>query len=89
MKTLKFLAQKIVIIEVMLIILFFICNLFNINIDILNSIINTCLIYLTPISIIALILYIILSILTSKIIETAIGVALGGLILYYLFNFML
>lgn len=89
MKTLKFLAQKIVIIEVMLIILFFACNLFNINLDILNTIINTSLIYLTPISVIALILYIILSILTSKIIETAIGVALGGLILYYLFNFIL
>lgn len=89
MKTLKFLAQKIVIIEVMLIILFFACTLFNINLDILNTIINTSLIYLTPISVIALILYIILSILTSKIIETAIGVALGGLILYYLFNFIL
>ena len=89
MKTLKFLAQKIVIIEVMLIILFFACTLFNVNIDILNSVISTSLIYLTPISVIALILYIILSILTSKIIETAIGVALGGLILYYLFNFIL
>lgn len=89
MKTLKFLAQKIVIIEIMLIILFFACTLFNVNIDILNSIISTSLIYLTPISVIALILYIILSILTSKIIETAIGVALGGLILYYLFNFIL
>ena len=33
MKTLKFLTQKIVIIEVMLIILFFACSLFNINID--------------------------------------------------------
>ena len=89
MKTLKFLAQKIVIIEIMLIILFFACTLFNVNIDILNSIISTSLIYLTAISVIALILYIILSILTSKIIETAIGVALGGLILYYLFNFIL
>ena len=89
MKTLKFLAQKIVIIEVMLIILFFAFNLFNVNIDILNSIISTSLIYLTPISVVALILYIILSILTSKIVETAIGVALGGLILYYLFNFIL
>lgn len=89
MKLLKFLAQKIVIIEVMLIILFFGCTLFNINIDIFNTIINTALIYLTPVSVFALILYIILSILTSKIIETAIGVALGGLILYYLFNYIL
>lgn len=89
MKKLKFLVQKIVILEVMLIILFFASTLFNINIDIFNTIINTALIYLTPVSIIALILYIILSILTSKIVETALGVALGGLILYYLFNYIL
>ena len=89
MKTLKFLAQKIVIIEVMLIILYFACTLFNINITIFNTIINTALIYLTPISIIALILYIILSILSSKIMETALGVAIGGLILYYLFSYLL
>lgn len=89
MKTLKFLAQKIVIIEVMLIILYFACSLFNVNIDIFNNIINAALIYLTPISIIALILYIILSILSSKIIETALGVAIGGLILYYLFGYIL
>lgn len=89
MKTLKFLTQKIVIIEVMLIILFFACTLFNIDISIFNTFINTALIYLTPISIIALIIYIILCILTSKIMETALGVVIGGLILYYLFNYII
>ena len=89
MKTLKFIAQKIVIIEVMLIILYFACLLFNVNISIFNAIINTSLLYLTPISIIALILYIILSILSTKIIETVIGVVIGGLILYYLFNYII
>lgn len=89
MKTIKFIAQKIVIIEVMLIILYFACTLFSVNIGIINTIINTSLIYLTPISVVALILYLILSILSSKIIETALGVALGGLILFYLINYLL
>ena len=89
MKLLKFILQKIVIVEVMLIILYFSCQFFGINIEIFNLIINTSLQYLTPISIFALIGYVILSLLTSKIIETIIGIVLGGLILYYLFNYIL
>lgn len=89
MKTIKFLLQKIIIVETMLIILYFACSLFNVNIGIFDTIINTSLIYLTPISIIALILYIIVCILSSKIIETIIGVVVGGLILYYLFNYII
>lgn len=89
MKTIKFLLHKIIIIETMLIILYFATSLFNINISIINTIINTSLLYLTPISIIALILYIILCILSSKIIETAISIVIGGIILYYLFNYIL
>lgn len=85
MKTIKFILQKIVIIEVMLIILFFACNLFGVSIPIVDTIINTGLTYLTPISIIALIGYIILSLLSFKIVEIAIGVVLGGIILYYIF----
>lgn len=86
MKTLRFIMQKIVIVEIMLIILFFAMNLFKVSIPIVDTIIPIGLTYLTPIAIIALILYIILSLLSSKIIETAIGVVLGGLILYYILN---
>ena len=88
MKFIKFIAQKIVIIEIMLIILFFANTLFDVNIDIITIFINTALIYLTPISIVALIVYLILSILTNKIIEIALGVVLGGLILSYLLNYL-
>ena len=86
MKTLKFIAQKIVIVEVMLIILFFAKSLFEISIPIIDSIISIGLLYLTPISIGALVLYVILSLLSFKIIEIAFGVVLGGIILYYIFN---
>lgn len=86
MKTLRFLMQKIVIVEVMLIILFFAKNLFQISIPIIDFIILNGLKYLTPISIVALLLYFILSILSNKIIETMLGVVLGGIILYYLFT---
>lgn len=87
MKFIHFLLQKIVIVEVMLIILFCVESLFEINIPIVSLIIDTGLYYLTPISVIAFILYIIVSLLSSKIIETALGVVLGGVILYYLFQF--
>ena len=89
MKLIKFIFQKIITIEIMLIILYFACSLFGINIHLFNLIINTGLKYLTPLSAIALIGYIILSILTSKIIETIIGIVLGGIILYYLFNYII
>ncbi|MBQ8681733.1 MAG: hypothetical protein IJ509_02355 [Bacilli bacterium] len=89
MKTIRFILQKIIIVETMLIILYFACSLFGVNIEIFNLIINTGLKYLTPISVIALILYIILSLLSSKIVETIIGVVLGGIILYYLFNYII
>ena len=86
MKTLRFIAQKIVIVEIMLIIIFFAMNLFEVSIPIIETIVPIGLMYLTPIAIVALVLYIILSLLSSKIIETAIGVVLGGLILYYILN---
>ena len=89
MKFLKFILQKIVIVETMLIILYFACTLFNVHINIIDLIINTCLTYLTPIAVISLVLYIILSIVTSKIVETIIGVVLGGIILYYLFTYII
>lgn len=89
MKTIKFILQKIIIIEVMLIILFLACNLFKISIPVIDLIINTSLIYLTPIAVISLVLYIILSLLSTKIIEIIISIVLTIIILYYLFNYYL
>ena len=86
MKTLKFIVQKIIIVEVMLIILYFAKDLFNVSISIFDLIIDTGIQYLTPISIIALVIYIICCLLSFKIIEIALGFVLGGINLYYLFN---
>ena len=85
MKLLTFLAEKIVIIEVMLIILNIIMIYFGINIPVLTLL----LLFLTPIAVIAFIAYIILSILNTKIVQTALGVVLGGIILYYLWKYIL
>jgi len=89
MKTLKFILEKIVIIEVMLIILYIACQTFSIDIEILNLIINTGLTYLTPIAIFALIGYLILSLLTSKLIGTIISIIVAILIAYYLITYIL
>ena len=86
MKTAKFIFKKIIIVETMLIILTLAIQLFSINIPSILNILITCLNYLTPISLISLILYIILSLLTSTLIEVALGIILGGIILYYLFT---
>lgn len=86
MKTIKFILEKIVIVEVMLIILYFAKNLFGVSIPIFDLIIGTGLTYLTPIAIIALVGYVILSLLSFKVIEIALGIVLGGIILYYIFN---
>ncbi len=86
MKTAKFILKKIIIVEAMLIILTLAIQLFSINIPSILKLLTTCLNYLTPISLISLILYIILSLLTSTLIEVALGIVLGGIILYYLFT---
>lgn len=86
MKTIKFLLQKIVIVEVMLIILYFAKTLFEVSMPIADLIIDTGLTYLTPVAIIAFIGYIVLSLFSFKIIEIALGIVLGGIILYYFFN---
>lgn len=86
MKTIKFILQKIIIVDVMLIILYFATNLFGVSISIVDTILSVGLTYLTPIAIISLIGYVILSILSFKIVEIALGVVLGGIILYYFFN---
>lgn len=89
MKTLLFITKKIIIVEIMLIIIYFAKSCFNINISIINLIVDTFLKYLTPIAIMAIIPYFILSILSNKIIEVALGVALGGFILYFIFKYYL
>lgn len=86
MNTIRFILQKIIIVEGMLIILFFAINVLGVSIPLINTIIGTSLTFLTPIAVIALILYVILSLLSSRIIETALGVVLGGIILYYIFK---
>lgn len=89
MKTIKFILKKIIIIEVMLVILFLASNLFGINLPIITPIINTLLYYITPISVISLIIYLILSLLSIKLIEALISIVMGGLIIYYLINYWL
>ena len=86
MKTIKFILQKIVIVEVMLIILYFAYNLFELSIPIVDTVFSLGLTYLTPVAVIALIGYIILCLLSFKIVEIALGIILGGVILYYIFN---
>ena len=70
----------------MLIILFLICNYFGVSILGVNNIIEISLKYITPISIVALIGYIVFSLFSLRVIEIVIGVVLGGVKLYYIFN---
>ena len=85
MKLLQFLAEKVVIVEVMLIILNVSMLYFGLSLPLLT----TFLVFLTPIAVIAFILYIILALLNSRLVQTALGVVLGGIILYYLFKYIL
>ena len=85
MKLLQFLAEKVVIVEVMLIILNVSMLYFGLSLPLLT----TFLVVLTPIAVIAFILYIILALLNSRLVQTALGVVLGGIILYYLFKYIL
>lgn len=89
MSTLKFILKKIIIVEVMIIILKVAYTTFNLKINIINTFLTMALKYLTPIAIIALILTILTDILDNKIISTALGIVLGGIILYYLYRFIL
>ena len=84
MKTIKFILQKIIIVEAMLIILNLAIQLFSIPVPVISNLLATFLTYLTPISLISLIIYIVLGLLTSTLIEVALGMVLGGIILYYL-----
>ena len=84
MKIIRFVLEKILIVEVMLLVLYFAKTFFNVDISIVNLIVDNGLKYLTPISIPALVLYFLTYILDLKIVKIAIGIALGGIILYYL-----
>ncbi len=85
MKLLQFLAEKVVIVEVMLIIL----NVGLLYCGITLPILATFLVVLTPIAVFSFIIYIILALLNSRLVQTALGVVLGGIILYYLFKYIL
>lgn len=84
MKLIRFILEKILIVEVMLLVLYFAKTFFNIDISIVNLIVDNGLKYLTPISVPALILYFLTYLLDTKIIKIAIGIAIGGILLYYL-----
>lgn len=86
MKTIKFILHKIIIIEVMLIILSLVCSFFGVSIPFINTFLEYGLKYLTPLAVIAFVGYIILSLLSFKVVEIAVGIVLGGIILYYLFS---
>lgn len=84
MKTIKFILGKIVIVEVMLIILYFATLTFNVHISLIDNVISVSLKYLTPVAILAIIPYVILSILDNRFVETIVAIVVGVLIAYYL-----
>lgn len=84
MKFIKFILQKIIIVEVMLLILYFAQSYFGVNIDIVNYIVDNGLDILTPIALFSVIPYIILCILSNSIVEIILGVVIGGVILHYM-----
>jgi len=82
-KLMKFLSEKIVIVEVMLLLLHFIGNYFEVEIPYLTSFLDTALVFLTPIAIVALIVFIVFSILDHKLIKILIIIVLAILIYKY------
>lgn len=84
MSFIRFLLAKIVIVEVMLLILFFAMSFFGVSIEPIDVIIGFCLKLLTPVAIVCLIPYLLLSIFSSRALDIITGIVVGGLILYYL-----
>ena len=78
----KFMAEKIVIVEVMLLILSFCQNFFKVDIPYLSSFISSAITFLLPISLVALIVFIIFNILERKFVKLLICIIL--IILIYL-----
>ena len=68
----------------MLIILYFATLTFNVHITLIDNIISVSLKYLTPVAVLAIIPYIILSLLDNRFVETIVAVVIGILIAYYL-----
>lgn len=85
-KIIKFLSEKIVIVEIMLIILYLAGNYFNVTIPYLTSFIATALTYVTKVAIVALIIYILTSILDKKFIKLLIALLLIFLAYLYFKN---
>lgn len=85
-KTIKFLAEKIVIVEIMLIILVLAGNYFNITLPYLTDFLNTALTYLTPISLVSAVIYIIASLLDHEFIKILLAIALIFLAYLYFKN---
>lgn len=89
MKRIRFFLEKIVIVEVMLIILFVAKGWLGVSIPVVDLVVDTSLHYLTPVAVVALVLYIIIELLNHSLIKTVLGVVIGGLILYYLYFYVL
>lgn len=85
-KTIKFLSEKIVIVEIMLIILVLAGNYFSVTIPYLTDFLNQALTFLTPISLIAAVIYIIASLLDHEFIKILLAVALIFLAYLYFKN---
>ena len=85
MSFIRFILAKIVIVEVMLLILLFAMNLFGISIEPITTILTTVVKYLTPIAVICLIPYLILSLFSTKILDVITAIIVGGIIVYYIF----
>ena len=85
-KTIKFLSEKIVIVEIILIILFLAGNYFSVTIPYLTDFLNSALTYLTPISLVAAVIYIIASLLDHEFIKILLAIALIFLAYLYFKN---
>ena len=85
-KTIKFLSEKIVIVEIMLIILVLAGNYFSVTIPYLTDFLNTAFTYWTPISLVAAVIYIIASLLDHEFIKILLAIALIFLAYLYFKN---
>ena len=82
-KLIKFISEKIVIVEIMLIVLFLAGNYFGVTIPYITDFISTALNVLTPIALIALVVYVIFSILDHEFVKIILAIVL--IVLAYLY----
>lgn len=87
MSTIRFILNKILLVEVFLIVLFLANNMLGITIPVVSTIVDVLLVQLTPIAVISLVAYIVLCLISFKIAEIVFGIFLGIVILYYIFNY--